>query len=83
MIHGDNSAYAALGTGFFPSVCISGWYLQDYKSKLNEAGMFHDRQLLSGSNPMTWRDAREAGDSSPNVSDVQLRNSARGKAKSV
>lgn len=40
-------------------------------------------QLLSGSNPVTCRDAREAGGSSPNVSDMQLRNSTRGKTKSV
>lgn len=44
----------------FPLYVISVQHLQDYKSKLNEAGMFHNIQLFSGSNPMTWRNAREA-----------------------
>jgi len=60
VIHCDNSAYAALETSSFSSICIAVRYLQDYKSKLNEAGMFHNIQLFSGSNPMTWRNAREA-----------------------
>lgn len=67
---------------FFLLYVFQGGVYRAIKSKLNEAGMFQNMKLLSGSNPVTCRDTREAGGLSPNVSDMQLRNSTRRKTKS-